>query len=63
MPVCDCCHEERPDATVRPGLYPMSADGKKASRAYEGLLCDKCIMRTREGGNPENRWLLKEVGF
>ena len=62
-PACDFCHEVRLDATVRPGLYPVSADGKKASQPYEGLLCDKCLMKTRQVGSPENQWLLRELGL
>jgi len=63
MKPCDCCGKEKPDAAVRPGLYPVDASGKRASSAYLGFLCDDCLNRVRQSGTPENQWILKQVGL
>ncbi len=63
MLVCDCCRKEKVDADVRPGLYPRNAQGKMATKAYLGFLCDDCFDKCRKPGSAENQWLLKEVGL
>ncbi len=34
-PLCDCCCREKPDASLRPGLYPTDAHGKRTERVPE----------------------------
>jgi len=63
MKPCDCCLKEKPDAEIRPGLYPLDAQGKRASRAYLGFLCDDCLEKAKQSGSRENQWILREVGL
>jgi hypothetical protein len=63
MVPCDCCRKEKPDACVRPGLYPVDASGNRAKLAYLGFLCDSCLEKARTVGTAENGWILKEVGL
>ena len=59
-PLCDCCCREKPDASLRPGLYPTDAHGKRTERAFKGFICDDCLAKARQPGSAENRWLLKQ---
>ncbi len=63
MAVCDCCRKEKPDAAVRPGLYPVNASGERAQQAYLRFLCDACLQAARQPGTRENSWLLAHVGL
>lgn len=44
---------------------PLSRDaqGKMATKAYLGFLCNDCLDKCRKPGSTENHWLLKQVGL
>ena len=59
MIVCDCCHQERLDASERVGLFVENGKRKYSFLRFHGNLCDACVDKASSHTSREHRWLLK----